>query len=132
MEEAKRRDWKTIEMPERREPFPLEMDLSPEELERLRQGHIPQEMEDKWFLFFEDGVFYACRSWTGLCIYQIPVSPEGAIRGGVVNRDPSQYKETEPLRDEIQAKFLITRQVGRQGGRELMMAYIKFGKEREQ
>lgn len=130
MAQAKRSDWKAGEMPESREPFLLEMDLTPEELERLRQGHIPQEMEDKWFRFFEDGVFYICRSWTGFCIYQIPVSPEGAIRGGIVNRDPSQYRETDPGRDGVMAEYLVSCQVGRPRTRDLMMEYVRWGKEK--
>ena len=130
MARAKRSDWKNQEMPERREPFPLEMDLTPEELERLRQGHIPREMEDKWFRFFEDGVFTICRSWTGFCIYQIPVSPEGAIRGGIVNRDPGQYRGTDPGRDGVMAEYLVRCQIGRPGTRDLMMEYIRWGKEK--
>lgn len=130
MPEAKRSDWKTQEMPEKNEPFPLEMDLTAGELALLRQGHIPQEMEDKWFLFFEEGVLYACRSWTGFCIYRIPVSPDGRIRGGTVNRDPDQYRETDPRRDGVMARFLITKQTGRPGVRELMLEYIRMGKEK--
>ena len=95
MAEAKRGDWKTQEMPAQNAPFPIQMDLTPAELALLRQGHVPRGMEDKWFRCFVDGVFYIYRSWTGFCIYQIPVSPEGRIRGGIVNRDPDQYKETE-------------------------------------
>lgn len=132
MPKAKRSDWKAEKMPSRREPFSLEMDLTPEELERLQQGHIPEEMEDKWFLFWESGIFYACRSWTGYCIYEIPVSPEGTIRGGLVNRDPEQYTETSLRRDEIMAKYLVIRQIGRPGTRELMLEYIKAGKEKQQ
>jgi hypothetical protein len=28
-------------------------------------------MEDKWFLFVEDGVLHCHRSWSGLCIFQV-------------------------------------------------------------
>lgn len=125
MPEAKRSDWKAKELPALREALPIEMDLTREELARLRQGHIPEEMEDKWFLFFEDGVFYACRSWTGFCIYQIPVSPAGEIRGGLVNRDPAQYTERDIRRDVLMAQILLNRQTGRPGNRELMMEYIR-------
>ncbi len=128
MPEATRSDWKTKEMPEKNEPFPLEMDLTAGEFSLLRQGHIPQEMEDKWFLFFEEGVLYVCRSWTGFCIYQIPVSPDGKIRGGTVNRDPEQYGETDPCRDGIMAEYLVSCQVERPQTRDLIMEYIKWGK----
>ena len=130
MKKAEPGDWKTKPMPPRREPFPLEMDLTAEELERLRQGHVPQEMEDKWFRYFADGVFYIFRSWTGFCIYEIPVSPEGKIRGGTVNRDPEQYRETDPGRDGVMAEYLVSCQVGRPRTRDLMMEYVRWGKEK--
>ncbi len=132
MAEAKRGDWKTQEMPAQNAPFPIQMDLTPEELALLRQGHVPRGMEDKWFRCFVDGVFYIYRSWTGFCIYQIPVSPEGRIRGGIVNRDPDQYKETDSGRDAVMAEYLIRCQVGRTDNRELMMKYIRWGKGTEQ
>ena len=28
-------------------------------------------MEDKWFIFMENGILYFHRSWTGVCIYQV-------------------------------------------------------------
>lgn len=131
MKKAEPGDWKTKPMPPRREPFPLEMDLTAEELERLRQGHVPREMEDKWFRYFADGVFYIFRSWTGFCIYEIPVSPEGRIRGGTVNRDPEQYRETDPGRDGVMAEYLVSCQVGRPDTKDLIMKYIRWGKETE-
>ena len=125
MAEAKRGDWKTQEMPAQNAPFPIQTDLTPAELALLRQGHVPRGMEDKWFRCCVDGVFYIYRSWTGFCIYQIPVSPEGRIRGGIVNRDPDQYKETDSGRDAVMAEYLIRCQVGR-------MKYIRWGKGTEQ
>ena len=91
----------------------------------------PQEMEDKWFRYFADGVFYIFRSWTGFCIYEIPVSPEGKIRGGTVNRDPEQYRETDPGRDGVMAEYLVCCQVGRPDTKDLIMKYIRWGKETE-
>ena len=131
MKQAELKDWKTKPMPEKRQPFPLEMDLTAEELELLRLGHIPRGMDDKWFRCFADGVFCIFRSWTGFCIYQIPVSPDGKIRGGMVNRDPDQHRETDPGRDGVMAEYLVSCQVGRPGNKELMMKYIKWGKEFE-
>ena len=131
MAEARLSDWKNLPMPERCRPFPIEMDLAPEEMVLLRRGHIPRGMEDKWFCCFADGVFYLFRSWTGFCIYRIPVSPEGKIRGGTVNRDPAQHRETDPGRDAVMAEYLIRCQIGRPGRKELMMKYVRWGKEME-
>ena len=46
---ATRADWKTTDMPEKNSTFILNREFSPEQIAALRRGHIPQEMEDKWF-----------------------------------------------------------------------------------
>jgi hypothetical protein len=72
----------------------LELLFTDAEGERLMLGHIPRNMEDKWFIFFEAGWLYFHRSWTGHCIYGVRLdgSPVGV---GVVeswaSRDRSQY-----------------------------------------
>ena len=62
---ATRDSWETSEPPEAREPLGYERVFSDAEGERLRQGLIPQEMEDKWFVYFEDGWLHLHRCWTG-------------------------------------------------------------------
>lgn len=32
----------------------------------IREGLNPRQMEDKWVVFYEDGMLFAHRSWTGL------------------------------------------------------------------
>lgn len=34
-------------------------------MERIRQGHMPEQMEDKWFMYFENNIIHYHRSWTG-------------------------------------------------------------------
>ena len=34
-------------------------------MERIRQGHIPGQMEDKWFMYFENNIIHYHRSWSG-------------------------------------------------------------------
>jgi len=34
-------------------------------------GHVPEDMDDKWFIFFEDGWLNFCRSWTGHSIFGV-------------------------------------------------------------
>ena len=88
---ATKSDWKTLEMPEAHEHFKLERNISGEELNNLRYGHIPHEMEDKWFSYMEGNTLYAHRSWTGLCIYIIEINEETGIHDVTVNRDTEQY-----------------------------------------
>ena len=87
---AKRSDWKTEPMPRQNETFVLDRSFSDGQMAVLRCGHIPQEMEDKWFWFMEGQTLYAHRSWTGHCIYRISFKEDGH-HTVTVSRDPAQY-----------------------------------------
>jgi O-acetyl-ADP-ribose deacetylase (regulator of RNase III) len=60
-------------MPVTRQPLPWRREFSPEEMAVVARGLIPQEMEDKWFIFLEDDVLSFHRSWTGLCCYEVRI-----------------------------------------------------------
>ena len=74
---ARADSWKRLPAPPaRRLPFDAVYDA--DQYARLRQGLIPQEMEDKWFIYLEDGQLCLHRSWTGTWIYALRLEPEGA------------------------------------------------------
>ena len=98
---AHRSDWKTVAMPELHETFVLNRTFSDEEMEALRFGNVPQEMEDKWFWFMEGSTLWAHRSWTGHCIYRIDFK-EDHQHVVTVNRDPEQYKCTS-IEEDIES-----------------------------
>jgi hypothetical protein len=50
MTNATRTSWKTQPLPLERETFDLLLLFSDADLERLRRGHIPSDMDDKWFM----------------------------------------------------------------------------------
>jgi len=82
------------------------------EAERLRQGLKPCEMEDKWFIYFQDGWLYLHRSWTGAQIYWLKLDGSQAgvrVTESWVNRDPEQYRETDAAYDRLLLDFLIRR-----------------------
>ena len=97
-----RDDWKRKPLPEKRTTIPLGQPYSAEELSLIRQGLVPQRMEDQWFIFHEDDALFFHRSWTGHCIYVVHFHERGdEIRATYadVNRDPEQYGETDDQRD---------------------------------
>jgi hypothetical protein len=107
---ATRDSWKTLPLPEARAELGFSQSYSTEEFERIKRGLIPQEMEDKWFIFFEEPCLYFHRGWTGMCIYVIrfEVSETGAsVVESWVNRDPEQYGKTDTEYDRAIVKFLI-------------------------
>ena len=78
---------------------------------QIKQGLIPQEMEDKWFIYYSNSCLHIHRSWTGFTVYIIRFNEQDD--GGAVavdfraNRDPDQYKETKDERDKEMLTFVI-------------------------
>ena len=73
-------------------------------------GHLPRDMDDKWFIYFEDGWLYFHRSWTGSTIYGLRLdgSPTGVrVTDSWVSRDPEHYRETRIEYDRQMVRFLI-------------------------
>ena len=60
---AKAGDWKTKPMsPDNHYVISTEIAVPELAMERIRQGHIPKEMEDKWFMYCENDVIRYFRS----------------------------------------------------------------------
>lgn len=123
---VKKADWKTEDMPEEAEHFNMEMKLTADGLENLKEGHLPKEMEDKWFMYCENDKFYIHRSWTGFCIYIISPVPGSDILEVTVNRNKEQYTETNAEKDKIIVTMLLnlwSKQCA--DNRELMIRWVK-------
>lgn len=82
--------------------IPLSLQLSPDEFERLRGGSVPEDMDEKWFIFYDDGWAYFHRSWTGHCIFAIRLEPvdDGYVaREAWATRDRAQYSNEDEKED---------------------------------
>lgn len=122
---VKKSDWKTLEMPQENEEFILECSLSNEDIELIKEGFLPKEMEDKWFMYYEDDKLFIHRSWTGYCIYIVDMSEMNKLKV-IVNRDPEQHKETDVERDKIMVNIQLNSLLNKRGqNAELMKDYIK-------
>lgn len=106
MKQAVRGDWRTGPLPERRTVIPLERTFAPEEMEAIRRGLIPEVMEDKWFVFWEDGRLHFHRSWTGFCLFILRFEGDRMVEAEV-NRDPEQYSQTSDEWDRELVSFLV-------------------------
>ena len=110
MKTAKPTDWKTEALPAKRTTVRLERSFTPEEMDRIRRGLIPKQMEDKWFIYWKDDTLFFHRSWTGFCVFIARFVADGEISRMVeaeVNRDPGQYAETDDRRDAETISFLV-------------------------
>jgi len=82
--------FKRLPPPEKREKLELSALFSDAEAERMRQGFAPRDMDDRWFVYFEDGWLNFHRSWTGSHVYALKLegSPFGVrVVEGWVSRD---------------------------------------------
>jgi len=107
---ATRESWKILLLPEIRADLGFTESYTAEDFERIQRGFIPQEMEDKWFVFYEEPWLYLHRSWTGNCIYgvrfQVSNSEVVAVESWV-SRDAEHDKETRIEYDRALLTFLI-------------------------
>ena len=127
---VKKSDWKTLDMPIENETFILEKALSSDEIEMIKEGYRPQEMEDKWFMYYEEGKLYIHRSWTGFCIIIVHISETGMMEV-TVNRNLEQHKETDVEKNKIMLDILLNRLIGAAAeNARLMKRYIERGNDR--
>ncbi|MGF6226235.1 hypothetical protein QFZ27_000190 [Inquilinus ginsengisoli] len=112
---ATRSSWKTMPCPTFREDLGLSLTFSDADGEKLRLGHIPEDMDDKWFIFFQDGWLYFHRSWTGDCIFGLRLDgfPSGVrVVESWASRDKERYnsvgveRERELVRQLIRTRLL--------------------------
>lgn len=55
-------------------PIPYKAVWSEEQFSVIANGHIPMDMDDKWFVYFEEPCLYLHRSWTGQPAYKVTIS----------------------------------------------------------
>jgi 8-oxo-dGTP diphosphatase len=103
---ATRAEWKTEPLPEQRARIDLDLPFTRQEMATIKRGFIPKEMEDKWFIFFEDNTLFCHRSWTGYCVYEVYFERRTATHA-LVNRDPEQYSATDDGRNRQLILHLI-------------------------
>ena len=107
---AKKNSWKTLPMPDTPAELKFNRSFTKEEYVHLSKGLTPHEMEDKWFIFMEKDCLYFHRSWTGFCIYQLKIIPDGekyTVNEVFVNSKQNQYKRISKNYDIAILDFLI-------------------------
>jgi hypothetical protein len=75
-----------------------------EQFARVKEGFIPQAMEDRWFIYYEEPHLFLHRSWTGLPVYRLELRnvQDGAeVTEALWSRDPSEAPRA-PRDHEVQ------------------------------
>jgi hypothetical protein len=114
---ATRDDWSAEPLPVARAAIGLDRTYTVPEFERIREGNVPLDMDDKWFVFYEHPCLHLHRSWTGFGIFMVRF--EGVADGGarvaevLVSRDPEQYTSTDGPADALLLAALLDGYAGR-------------------
>lgn len=74
-EKATQNSWKTIPM-EKPQPYCTHLTLTPEHFAKLQMGFIPENMDDRWFVYFDNDWVYLHRSWTGYETFRAKIQTE--------------------------------------------------------
>ena len=107
---ATSKSWKTQPLPAERARLRLERSFSVAEWDAVQLGFIPEEMEDKWFIYEKGGWLAFHRSWTGMCIYRVRLrkTPTGReIAEAWVSRKIDQYSCVDDAYDTAVLSWLI-------------------------
>jgi hypothetical protein len=96
--------------PERLLEIPIDFACDEAAYQELRNGLLPEDMEDKWFVYWDDPWICFHRSWTGLFVYKIRFEKNGHERRAVeafVNADPSEFQASDPAHEAKLLRWII-------------------------
>lgn len=110
-ETATKETWKNIPIDN---PKRIAIDLlfTDKQFSKLQNGLIPQQMEDKWFIYHENEWLYFHRSWTGNGMYKAKlnkVTDGYSVTEFWVERNQEIYKNEDDSTDIETFSFLIAR-----------------------
>jgi ADP-ribosylglycohydrolase len=110
-ETATKETWKNtpIGNPKR---IAIDLKFTEQQFSELTMGLIPEEMEDKWFIYYEDSWLYFHRSWTGFGIFKAQLHKElhgYSIKEFWVERNLKVYSNEDDDADIESFTFLIAR-----------------------
>lgn len=107
-------NWSTEPMPEQSTTIEINQTYSAEVMKSIEMGLIPEAMEDKWFVYYDQSErkLYFHRSWTGFCIYILQFEEFGddgqcKATTAEVNRDSAQYTCEDDESDKETLQQLI-------------------------
>ena len=112
---ATKGSWKVLPMPNKKTVVSLNLALPADAMRIIRYGHIPEAMEDHWFMYCDEDTIYYHRSWTGICIFEAKYEEYGGnyrITCLSINRDSEQYGSTDSRKDAYLFLALLTEEYG--------------------
>lgn len=87
------------------------LEFTESQFNKIKNGLIPEEMEDKWFIYYEEGFLHFHRSWTGHGLFKAKITKEPTgyiIRDFWVERNIEKYSNLDDDGDRTTLKLLIS------------------------
>lgn len=112
---ATKDSWNIEPMPEKHTTIPMDESIPSAAMHIVKYGHIPDAMEDHWFMYCDETTIRYYRSWTGFCIYVAKYEDDGKtcrITDLTVNRELEQYSCTDDKHDVALFMALLTEEYG--------------------
>ena len=112
---ATKDSWNIEPMPDKQTTIPMYENIPSAAMRIVKYGHIPDAMEDHWFMYCDETTIRYYRSWTGFCIYVAKYEDDGEtcrITELTVNREPEQYTCTDNKHDVALFMALLTEEYG--------------------
>ena len=112
---ATKDSWQIAPMPDNHITITMDMRIPSAAMRVVKCGHIPEAMEDHWFMYCDETTIRYYRSWTGICIYVAKYQDDGEtcrISELTVNRDREQYGCTDNDLDVALFMALLTNEYG--------------------
>ena len=106
---ATRHSWKNEPMVNPK-CIEISMHFTDAQFSRLIKGLIPQQMEEKWFIFYENGYLFFHRSWTGYCVFMAQVVKDSdgySISEFWAERDKKKFSNPNDSVDIAMFTFLL-------------------------
>lgn len=110
--------WDILPMPEEHTIIRTDIKIPSDAMDIIRKGHIPDAMEDHWFMYCDEEYIRYYRSWTGICIYEARYekADDGyRLTSIIANRLPEQYSQTNDRRDYCMFMYLLITEAGGDG-----------------
>lgn len=112
---ATKGSWNIKPMPDKHITISMNETIPSAAMRVVKYGHIPDAMEDHWFMYCDETAIRYFRSWSGFCIYEAKYVEDGdtcKITELTVNRDPEQYGGTDIEHDVALFMALLTDEYG--------------------
>lgn len=101
------RKWKAKLAPMKGPQWPIayRRQFTPAEIEALKAGLWPRDMDDRWCIWLDGGVLRLWRSWTRTCVYELPIQEaedgSGQARVAIVLDAQDQYHRSPTEEGEL-------------------------------